>query len=234
MDILRPTTWLVSLGLHAALLLCFVTFAAGASYDTGSGEDKFSTEQTIVVEGLTQFGGNEEVVEAIETPPVQEATPPQPLEEIKPELNDVIAATESTRSEEVAKDVPKPVKEEKPVEVAVQEQAPTVATTQETLGAKQEGGSTTQRRAYLGSLSKTIERAKVNPRSRQAGTVMVRFTVRPDGSLVSRTIERSSGSKVLDDAAVAALDRAAPFPPMPQDVAQGPIEVSVPFEFVTR
>jgi len=116
--------------LHAALLLCFVTFAAGASYDTGSGEDEFSTEQTIVLEGLTQFGGNEEVVEAIETPPVQEATPPQPLEEIKPELNDVIAATESTRSEEVAKDVPKPVKEEKPVEVAVQEQAPTVATTQ--------------------------------------------------------------------------------------------------------
>jgi protein TonB len=39
---------------------------------------------------------------------------------------------------------------------------------------------------------------------------------------------------VLDDAAVAALDRAAPFPAMPQNVAQGPIEVSVPFEFVTR
>jgi protein TonB len=131
--------------------------------------------------------------------------------------------------------VPEPVKkEEKPVEVAVQEQSPTTAATQETLGSKQQGGDTTQRRAYLGSLSKSIERAKVNPRSRQAGTVMVRFTVSPDGSLISRTIERSSGSKVLDDAAVAALDRAAPFPPMPQNVAQGPIEVSVPFEFVTR
>jgi protein TonB len=234
MDILRPTTWLVSLGLHAALLLSFITFAAGASYDMGLGEDNFSTERTITVEGLTQFGGNEEVVEAIETPPVQEATPPKPLEEIKPELNDVIAATESAREEEVAKDVPKPVKEEKPIEVAVQEQAPTIATTQETLGSKQQGGNTTQRRAYLGTLSKSIEHAKVNPRSRQEGTVMVRFTVGPDGNLISRAVEKSSGSKVLDDAAVAALDRAAPFPPMPQNVAQGPIEVSVPFEFVTR
>jgi hypothetical protein len=59
MEILRPTTWLVSTGLHAALLLSFITFAAGASFDKGSGEDKFTTEQTITVEGLTQFGGNE-------------------------------------------------------------------------------------------------------------------------------------------------------------------------------
>ena len=123
-----------------------------------------------------------------------------------------------------------------PVEpVPVQEQAPQVATLiEQSSGQAQQGGDTTQRRAYLGTLSKSIERAKVNPRSRQAGTVMVRFTVGPDGNLISRAIEKSSGSKVLDDAAVAALDRAAPFPPMPQTVAQGPIEVSVPFEFVTR
>jgi len=33
---------------------------------------------------------------------------------------------------------------------------------------------------------------------------------------------------------MAALDRAAPFPPMPENVAQGPLEVQVPFKFVTR
>jgi len=31
-----------------------------------------------------------------------------------------------------------------------------------------------------------------------------------------------------------ALDRAAPFPPMLENVAQGPLEVRVPFKFVTR
>jgi periplasmic protein TonB len=94
------------------------------------------------------------------------------------------------------------------------------------------GDETTQRRDYLVTLSKSIERVKVDPRSRKAGTVLVRFTVGPDGKLLSRTVEKSSGSKVLDDAAVATLDRAAPFPPVPQNLA--PIEVSVPFEFAAH
>jgi periplasmic protein TonB len=94
------------------------------------------------------------------------------------------------------------------------------------------GNNTTPRSAYLATLSKSIARMKVDPHSRQAGTVLVHFKVGPDGKLLSRTVEKSSGSKVLDDAAVATLDRAAPFPPVPQNLA--PIEVSVPFEFATR
>ncbi len=90
------------------------------------------------------------------------------------------------------------------------------------------------RRAYLGTLRKSLERNKVNPRSRLSGTVLVRFTVGPAGELLSRAVEKSSGSKLLDEAAMAALDRAAPFPPMPNELAGGPIEVQVPFKFVTR
>jgi hypothetical protein len=33
---------------------------------------------------------------------------------------------------------------------------------------------------------------------------------------------------------MAALDRAAPFPPMPNELASGPLEVQVPFKFITR
>ncbi len=72
-------------------------------------------------------------------------------------------------------------------------------------------------------MRKTLERSKVNPRSTIAGTVLIRFTVGPKGELLSRGVQQSSGSKVLDDAAMAALDRAAPFPPMPQEIARGPI-----------
>ena len=49
-----------------------------------------------------------------------------------------------------------------------------------------------------------------------------------------REVKKSSGSKVLDDAALAALDRAAPFPPMPRGVANGPLKLEVPVEFITR
>jgi periplasmic protein TonB len=235
MPILRPLTWLVSLALHAALLLALLGVTGGSALDVGSGNDMFVVEQGIAVEGVAKFGEAEERIETVDVPPVQPVETPREVKEVEPELNNVVTSTEATNEEQVVKEDPKPV-EDKPIEpVPVQEQAPQVATlVEQSSGQAKQGGDTTQRRAYLGTLSKSIERAKVNPRSRMAGTVMVHFTVGPDGSLISRTVERSSGSKVLDEAAVAALDRAAPFPPMPQNVAQGPIEVSVPFEFVTR
>ncbi len=235
MPILRPLTWFVSVAVHAALLLAIVGVTGGAALDAGSGSDMFVVEQGIALEGVAKFGEAEEMIETVDIAAVQPVEQPREVKEIDPELNDVVTSSVADHEEQVVKEDPKPV-EDKPIEpVPVQEQAPQVATLiEQSSGQAQQGGDTTQRRAYLGTLSKSIERAKVNPRSRNAGTVMVRFTVGPDGNLISRTIEKSSGSQVLDEAAMAALDRAAPFPPMPQNVAQGPLEVSVPFEFVTR
>jgi periplasmic protein TonB len=235
MPILRPLTWFVSLAVHAALLLAIVGVTGGAALDAGSGNDMFVVEQGIALEGVAKFGEAEEMIETVDIAPVQPVEQPREVKEIDPELNNVVTSSVADHEEQVVKEDPKPV-EDKPIEpVPVQEQAPQVATLiEQSSGQAQQGGDTTQRRAYLGTLSKSIERAKVNPRSRNAGTVMVRFTVGPDGNLISRTVEKSSGSQVLDEAAMAALDRAAPFPPMPQNVAQGPLEVSVPFEFVTR
>jgi protein TonB len=235
MPMLRPLTWFVSLAVHAALLLAMVGVAGGAALDAGSGNDMFVVEQGIALEGVAKFGEAEERIETVDIPPVQPVEQPREVKEVEPELNNVVTSKEADHEEQVVKEDPKPVEDKPIAPVPVQEQAPQVASlVEQSSGQAQQGGDTTQRRAYLGTLSKSIERSKVNPRSRQAGTVMVRFTVGPDGNLISRAVEKSSGSKVLDDAAVAALDRAAPFPPMPQNVAQGPIQVSVPFEFVTR
>jgi protein TonB len=88
--------------------------------------------------------------------------------------------------------------------------------------------------AYRGKLFTHISSKKLNPRSRDAGVAVVRFTVGPGGELVSREIATSSGSKILDDAAIASIDRAAPFPPMPSDVKNEPMVVSVPFRFTVR
>lgn len=236
MPLLRPLTWILSLGLHTALLLAIVGVSTGgAAFDVGSSNDMFVVEQGIAVQGVAKLGEAEERIETVDIPPVQPVEQPKEVKEVEPELNNVVTSTEAQHEDQVVKEDPKPV-EDKPIEpVPVQEQAPQVATLiEQSSGQAQQGGDTTQRRAYLGTLSKSIERAKVNPRSRVAGTVMVRFTVGSKGNLISRVIERSSGSKVLDDAAMAALDRAAPFPPMPQNVAQGSLEVTVPFEFVTR
>ena len=232
---LRFVTIFLSLALHAALFLPLMSFGGGAALEAGTGDDQVVVEQGIALEGLAKFGEAEEMVETIDIPPIQAAEVPQPVEEIKPELTDVVTSTEGRHEEQVMSEEPKPVEEERPQEMPVEEQAPQVATLiEQSSGAAQEGGDTTQRLAYLGQVRKTLERSKVNPRSTISGTVLIKFTVGPKGELLSRIVQQSSGSKILDDAAMAALDRAAPFPPLPQEIASGPLEVQVPFRFITR
>ncbi len=235
MQLLRPTTWLLSFGLHAGLLVAIIGVTAdGAALDSGSGNDTFVVEQGIALEGVTKFGDAQEVIETVDIPPVQAMTEPKPIEEIEPELNDVVTSTEGEHEAEVVEE-PKPIEEEKPDSAPVEEQAPQVATLiEKSSGAAQEGGSTTLLLAYRGTVRKALERSKVNPRSRLSGTVLVKFTVGPTGQLLSRTVEKSSGSKLLDDAAMDAVERAAPFPPMPKELAGEPMEMKVPYRFVTR
>jgi periplasmic protein TonB len=235
MQILRPTTWLISLGLHGAILYAIVGVTTGAALDAGTGDDMFVVEQGIALEGVAKLGEAEEMIETVDIPPVQEANEPKPVKEIDPDLTDVVTSTESTNEEQVVKEEPKPIEEEKPVAVPTEQQAPQVATLiEKSSGAAQEGGNSTKLLAYHGMVSKALERNKVNPRTRIAGTVLLKFTVGPAGELLSKGVERSSGSKVLDDAAIAALERSAPFPPMPAEIAGQPIEMKVPYRFVTR
>jgi protein TonB len=226
----------LSLGLHAGLLVAFIGIIAnGATYEAGSGDDAFVVEQGIALQGIAKLGDELEMLEVAEVPPVQEATEPKPIEEVEPELTDLVTATDSPFEEQAVVEEPKPVEEEKPEDVPTQAQAQQIARVNEmSSGAEQRGGDSSMQLAYLGTLSKTLERFKVNPRSKLSGTVLVRFTVGPKGEILSHEIQKSSGSKLLDDAAIAALERASPFPPMPTELAGGPLEVQVPFKFVTR
>jgi periplasmic protein TonB len=234
MQLLRPTTWILSLGLHAGMLAAIIGVSAGgAALDQGSGDDTFSVEQGIALEGVAKFGDAEEMIETVDIPPVL-ATEPEPIKEIEPDLTEVLTSDESEHEAEVIPDEIKPI-EEKPVATPVEEQAPQVATLiEQSSGAAQEGGDTTMVLAYRGSVRKALERSKVYPRSRAAGTVLVKFTVDPSGHLLSRAVEKSSGSKLLDEAAMDAVERAAPFPPMPKEIAGEPMEMKVPYHFSTR
>ena len=80
MNVLRPTTWLLSLGLHAGILLAFVDFEAGAALESGSGGDLVNVEQGIALEGFTKLGEAEQTIETVDIPPVQEKVETQPVE----------------------------------------------------------------------------------------------------------------------------------------------------------
>jgi protein TonB len=235
MQILRPIAVLVSLAAHAALGLAFITSEpATSAFDEGSGSDVFSTDLTVSIEGSSMLGGAEEVVEAIDIAPVQEMIQAEPVETKEPELKDIITAAEAPTEAPMEIEQAKPVEEEKPVEVTALEVAPTVAAEQQNIGSKLTGGEITARRAYMGEIAKKLQKNKINPRSKETGTVLLRFTVDPKGEILTRTVIQSSGSKLLDDAALASLERAAPFPPVPGGDAGGPLELQVPFRFLTR
>lgn len=57
-----------------------------------------------------------------------------------------------------------------------------------------------------------------NARGRTYGSLLLSVVIRADGSLERVTVQRSSGHKVLDDAAVRIVELAGPFAPFPPDV----------------
>jgi len=246
---LRLLTWLISLALHASIALFFLIHAGNAALEKGGGQDAMVVEQGIALEGMANLGKDEASVKAVEGTPT-EASAATPPEEVQPvEDEQVIASAQGPEQNvpfdpkpEAIKPVPpQPVVEPRPEQVQPLPQQRVATLQQETTVEQHQssgkallGGDTTARSAYLGALRSRLERAKINPRSRVSGTTIVDFVIDADGRVISCEVKVSSGHKVLDDAAVASIDKASPFPPMPKSLNQAQIEVSVPFKFSMR
>lgn len=188
-----------------------------------------------------------EVIASDTGPEQEDVRPPDPENVDQPEPDDIKQSVQDVVKErkpdqEVKKEVRgEAVKEVEP-DVVAQKLPQQVATlTQESVVAKREsssqekkGGDTTAHLAYLGKLRSHLERNKVNPRTTLKGTAVVHFKINADGEITARRIAKSSGSKVLDEAALAAVDRSSPFPAIPQGLNRDKIEVYVPFRFTVR
>lgn len=236
---LRALTWLISFGLHGAIAGIFLVTPGGAALDQGDGEDTFVVEQGIAIEGVARLGDSDVSIEAVEAPPptLQAAAPVELKEPQEEDVQHVIGSESGPEQEQITlEEKPEEVKEVPPEkkQVAAIEQTVIAVEEKHAAGPKQAGGNTTALSAYRGKLFAHITKRKVNPKSRISGTAVVRFTVSPKGALLSREISKSSGSKVLDDAAVASIERAAPFPAMPSEASDSPLVVSVPFKFSVR
>jgi protein TonB len=91
---------------------------------------------------------------------------------------------------------------------------------------------------YLASLRARLERAKIYPREAQMrgaqGVAHLQFVLDRSGRLLSFSIVRSSGHEALDREVEAMIHRAAPFPPLPVELASEKLAVLVPIEFSLR
>jgi protein TonB len=178
--------------------------------------------------------------EDVRAPDPENVDEPEP-DDIKEPVQDVVKEhkpKEEVKKEEVTEQVvneiePDKVEQKLPQQVATVTQESVVAT-RESSGQEKKGGDTTAHLAYLGKLRSHLERNKVNPRTTFKGTAVIHFSVNAKGEITSRRIAKSSGSKILDDAALAAVDRSSPFPEIPDTLNREKIEVSVPFRFTVR
>lgn len=80
-----------------------------------------------------------------------------------------------------------------------------------------------------------LERHKRYPRAaqmrRQQGVPYIRFTMDRQGTVLAASLERPSGFALLDQEALALLERAQPLPRLPDTVAGNSLEIVVPIEF---
>lgn len=152
----------------------------------------------------------EEIVEDL-APEVDQEPPPKPVVEVpKPR-------------EKPKKDKPKEVKKaEKPKEKAVEkpkkkaaEAKPEMkASKQPSNSAASAGGGSKAAQNYGGLISKKV-RSTAKKRVGERGSAVVSFSVTDGGGLGKVGIAKSSGSPVVDAAAMDHIRRSAPFPPPP-------------------
>lgn len=84
---------------------------------------------------------------------------------------------------------------------------------------------------YPGKVRAKLSRAARKLRAKGRGEVLVAFAVGTGGNVKSVRIARSSGVASVDEAALSAVRKAAPFPPIPDDAGRSSWEFSVPLAF---
>lgn len=84
--------------------------------------------------------------------------------------------------------------------------------------------------SYAARVRAKVARNKPSGTGRK-GVAQVSFAIAPSGDLSYARLSRSSGSSTLDSAALAAVERAAPFDPPPADAAPDELRFAIPFYF---
>lgn len=83
-----------------------------------------------------------------------------------------------------------------------------------------------------------LQRFRAYPEQARAakitGVSTVRFTLGAGGNVISVSLAGSSGAGVLDQAAIAMVQRASPFPPIPPSLGRGSMTFAAPVRFNLR
>jgi protein TonB len=170
------------------------------------------------------------------------AMPPAPEAELQLAALPPEKPIEKPVEKAVEKSAEKPAEKRHPQKHASLASAPSPAEKRAAHAAAPAPGAASQNSSALPSwkseLVSRLERYKRYPPEAQArgehGVAQLAFSVDRSGGVHHARIARSSGSSLLDSATLAMVERAAPLPPPPAELAGTQIAVSVPIRYDTR
>jgi protein TonB len=85
---------------------------------------------------------------------------------------------------------------------------------------------------YPGKVRSKLARVARSVRAKGRGEVVVAFAVGSNGGVRSARVTRSSGVASVDQAALQAIRKASPFPPIPANAGRSSWEFSIPLAFM--
>jgi protein TonB len=104
-------------------------------------------------------------------------------------------------------------------------------------GASQQNGQASSA-SYNAMVIAHLQRFRVYPEQARAakitGVSTVRFTLGAGGNVIAVSLAGSSGTGILDQAAIAMVQRASPFPPIPASLGRGSMTFAAPVRFNLR
>jgi TonB family protein len=66
------------------------------------------------------------------------------------------------------------------------------------------------------------------------GKIMVAFRIGRDGKILNLSVSKSSGYKILDEAALEAVKEAGPYPPIPNELNKNFLKLKIPISYALR
>ncbi len=97
------------------------------------------------------------------------------------------------------------------------------------------GGKAGSGKNFFADLMAWLSTYRVYPkeakRLKQQGIVELQITMRHDGTILAKKIKTSSGYPLLDESALAMLEQAQPFPPLPVSLKKEKVTLVIPIEY---
>ncbi len=247
---IRPSAFAISSLIHVTTfcLLGFIPASLQAGAGMGRDQGAIISVNIAALEDLIPQDANPASIDSLASKPSIAAKAKKPTEkkiadstEKLFDENDIrsnrITMIERPQTEEKTNEKKELNDKEKPDptsdgELNSMASAPSVASAERQFIPAASRGHEAFKSMVLSAIKEAIFFPKAALKERQHGETVVAFVINRDGSVTDLRMEKSSGSKILDEAAIKIVQKAGKkFPPLPESIDENSLEYTVPIMF---